>query len=283
VGGVSASKDLLSILQLNGGNVFRIIFLGDIVGKPGRQVLKNHLSSIKQEFSPDLIIANGENSAGGLGIDPSTTQEILAAGVQVITSGNHVWNRRDFLPVLEREAHRVIRPVNYAPGAPGKGTCIWESPDGVKVGIVNAMGRIFMGDLLDCPFRMLDQIIANEFSSVDLIFLDFHAEATSEKVAMAQHLDGRVAVMVGTHTHVQTADERVLAGGLAYISDVGMCGPRDSVIGMESSAVIERFMSGRPAKFEVAGGPPMINGVVLDCEPKARKAVAIQRINRVYE
>ena len=263
--------------------MLRILFLGDIVGKPGRKVLKDHLPELKTEFKPDLIIANGENSAGGLGIDPSTTQEIFSAGAQIITTGNHVWNRRDFLPVLEKEAHRVIRPANYAPGAPGKGTCIWESPEGVKVGIVNAMGRIFMGDLLDCPFRLMDKIIHEDFAACDLIFLDFHAEATSEKVAMSQYLSGRIAVMVGTHTHVQTADERVYANGLAYISDVGMCGPRDSVIGMESGAVVERFISGRPAKFEVAGGPPMINGVVVDCDPAAKKAVSIQRINRVYE
>jgi metallophosphoesterase (TIGR00282 family) len=151
------------------------------------------------------------------------------------------------------------------------------------VGIVNAMGRIFMGDLLDCPFRAMDKLIAEDFAEVDLIFLDFHAEATSEKSAMGHYLDGRVAVMVGTHTHVQTADERIMASGLAYISDVGMCGPRDSVIGVQADAVVEKFLSGRPTKFEVASGPPMINGVVIDCDPAAKKAVAIQRINRVYE
>jgi len=263
--------------------LYRILFLGDIVGKPGRKILRDQLRRLAEGIKPSLIIANGENSAGGLGIDPSTTEEIFSAGVQVITTGNHVWNRREFHPVLEREKHRVIRPINYAEGAPGRGWCVWKGEDGVQVGIVNAMGRIFMTDLLDCPFRALDHVLQTELSAVDLVFLDFHGEATSEKVAMGLYVDGRVTAMVGTHTHVQTADERIFPKGMAYISDVGMCGPRDGVIGMDGPAVVEKFVTGRPVRFEVAKGPSMINGVIIDCDPKTKRAVAIERLQHVVE
>ncbi len=262
-------------------SLYRILFLGDVVGKPGRKILRDHLRKFISELNPSLTIVNGENSAGGLGIDPATTEEIFSAGAQVITTGNHVWNRREFHSVLERESHRVIRPINYAEGAPGKGWCIWEDQAGVRVGVVNAMGRIFMTDLLDCPFRSLDRVLQSELADVDLVFLDFHGEATSEKVAMGLYVDGRVAAVVGTHTHVQTADERILPKGTAYISDAGMCGPRDGVIGMEGGAVVEKFVSGRPVRFEVAKGVSMINGVIIDCDPKERRAVKIERLQFV--
>lgn len=263
--------------------MYRILFLGDVVGKPGRRVLRDQVKNLTAEFRPNLIIANGENSAGGIGIDPGTTEEMFSAGVQVLTTGNHVWSRREFLPVLERESQRIVRPANYAPGAPGKGWCVWQGGDGVKVGIINVMGRVFMDHLLDCPYRTVDAILAGELSGVDLVFIDFHAEATSEKVAAGYYFDGRAAVLVGTHTHVQTADERVFAKGLAYISDVGMCGPRDSVIGMDVEPVVARFLSGLPAKFEVGKGPTLINGVLVECDPKTHRASSITRINRVYE
>ncbi len=262
--------------------MYRILFLGDVVGKPGRRVLKDNLKSLSAEFSPNLIIGNGENSAGGLGIDPGTTEELFSAGIQVITTGNHVWNRREFVPVLQRESHRIVRPANFAPGAPGKGWCIWEGSDGVKVGVLNVEGRVFMTDLLDCPFRTADAILANELAGVDLVFLDFHAEATSEKVAAGHYFDGRVTAIVGTHTHVQTADERIFPKGLAYITDVGMCGPRDGVIGMSAEPVLEKFLSGLPSKFDVSKGATMINGVVIDFDSAARRATAIQRVNRSY-
>jgi metallophosphoesterase (TIGR00282 family) len=263
--------------------MLRILFLGDVVGRPGRKVLKNHLRGIQSEFAVDLTIVNGENSAGGLGIDPTTSEEIFAAGAQIITTGNHVWGRKEFVPYLVKQSTRVIRPLNYAGAAPGQGFCRWTAPSGVTVGIVNAMGRIFMNELLDCPFRTITHVLEKELSDCDLIFLDFHAEATSEKLAMAYFLDGKIAVQVGTHTHVQTADNRVLPGGLAYISDVGMCGPRDGVIGMDKDAVIEKFRTGRPNRFEVADGTQMINAVIVDCDEQAKRAVAIERLNRIYE
>ena len=262
--------------------MFKILFLGDVVGRPGRKVLKERVAELKQEFNPDLIIANGENSAGGLGIDPNTSREIFDSGVQLITSGNHIWNRREFIPVLDKQADKILRPINFPQGAPGKGSLVWISPAGVKVGLINAMGRIFMGELLDCPFRTTEAALENELKKCDLIFIDFHAEATSEKMAAAHFFDGRAAVLVGTHTHVQTADERIFPNGLAYISDVGMCGPSDGIIGVEAEPVIEKFLSGRPSRFEVANGAPMINAVVVTCDPANKSATAIERVNRIY-
>ncbi|MFN8389462.1 MAG: TIGR00282 family metallophosphoesterase [Bdellovibrionota bacterium] len=261
--------------------MFKILFLGDVVGRPGRKVVKDHLRELQQEFAPDLTIVNGENSAGGIGIDAACADEIFTAGAHLITTGNHIWGRKEFIPYLEKNRARVIRPVNYAPGAPGEGYCTWTSPSGVKVGVLNAMGRIFMGELLDCPFRGVDAAL-EKLSDCALVFLDFHAEATSEKIAMARYLDGRVAVQVGTHTHVQTADEQILPNGLAYITDVGMCGPYGGVIGMGHEAVIQKFISGRPSRFDVADGEVVLNGVIVECDEVAGKALSISRINRRY-
>ncbi len=256
----------------------KILFLGDVVGKPGRVALGHKLGSICSREKPDLVIANGENAAGGLGLDPGTAKEIFDAGVDVITTGNHIWKKREINSSLAANGSRILRPLNYPPGAPGSGVGIFEATNGQRVGVVNAIGRVFMPDYVDCPFRGVDSVLQDELKDVNIIFVDFHCEATSEKVAMGLYLDGRVSVVVGTHTHVQTADERVLPKGTAYITDVGMCGPRESVIGMSPEHIIERFLTSRPTRFEVPAGTSIINGVVVEVEETTGKANSIKRI-----
>ncbi len=258
--------------------MFKILFLGDVVGKVGRRALKDHLAKLKAETNPDLTIVNGENSAGGIGIEPGTATEIFNAGADIITTGNHVWGKREVYPYLDANAHRIVRPHNFAPGAPGKGVTFWTHSDGTKVAVVNLIGRVFMPDLVECPFRAFDALEREELNGCKIVFVDFHGEATSEKVALGYYLDGRATAVVGTHTHVQTADNRVLPGGTAYISDVGMCGPAESVIGVDVDLVIEKFLSGRPVRFDVAGGPPIICGVVVCCDRVSGHAHSIERI-----
>ena len=262
--------------------MIRILFLGDIVGRPGRKAVASELSALKEEFKPQMVIANGENSAGGFGIQPNVADEIFAAGVDVITLGDHAWDRRELFPYLDANIKRMVRPLNYAEGAHGVGALVWEGVPGVKIGVLNALGRVFIDQLVDCPFQTLARAIeAEPIKSCDVVFVDFHAEATSEKVAMGYHLAGKAQVVVGTHTHVQTADERILDGKTAFISDAGMCGPYDSVIGVEKEAIVTRFLTGIKQAFDVAGGPVMLNGVVVDVDIKARVAVGIQRLNRM--
>lgn len=258
--------------------MFKILFLGDVVGKVGRRALKDHLAALKKDINPDLTIVNGENSAGGIGIEPGTAGEIFAAGADVITTGNHVWGKREVYPYLDANSHRIVRPANFAAGAPGKGVTIWQHPNGTKVAIVNLIARVFMPDLVECPFRAYDAIEAEQLDGCKIVFVDFHGEATSEKVAMGYYLDGRATVVVGTHTHVQTADNRVLPKGTAYISDVGMCGPAESVIGVDVDLVLEKFLSGRPVRFDVATGPPILCGVVVTCDPATGRAHSIDRL-----
>ncbi len=263
--------------------MFKILFLGDIVGKVGRKVVSEQLISLKNEFQPDLIIANGENSSGGFGIEYRTADEILHSGVDFITTGNHVWNKREVVKLLNDRSDKIIRPINFPEGAAGVGYAIFHHQNGVKVGIINAMGRVFMSELLDCPFRKIEKLLETEKNNVDFFFLDFHAEATSEKIALAHFLDGKVSAMVGTHTHVQTADERILPQGLGYISDAGMCGPYHSVIGAEVEGIVQRFLTGLPMRYNVAKGDAMINGVFFAVELKTKQAKIITRINRVFQ
>lgn len=257
--------------------MFKLLFLGDVIGKVGRVVLKEKLSDLKAKVIPSLTVINGENSAGGLGIEAETANEIFNAGADVITTGNHVWKKKEFHSYLDKHGDRVIRPENFAPGAPGRG---WTVRDigGVKVGIANLMGRIFMPDLVDCPFRAADHLLANELKDCKLVFVDFHAEATSEKAAFGNYVDGRVTGVFGTHTHVQTADERILPKGTAFISDVGMCGPAESVIGVETQQVVQRFVTGLPFKFETARTPGMINGVLVTADAESGRALSIERV-----
>jgi 2',3'-cyclic-nucleotide 2'-phosphodiesterase len=261
--------------------MFSILFLGDIVGKIGRHVVRDELAALRQQHQPAIVVANGENAAGGLGIEPRTADEIFAAGVDVITTGNHIWSKKEVVSYLDSHCARIIRPYNYPPNAPGKGTVIWKAPNGASVAIVNLLGRVFMPELLDCPFRAADEVLAGEEGKADYVIVDIHAEATSEKIAMGYHLDGRATLVVGTHTHVQTADERLLPKGTAYITDVGMCGPYDSVLGIKSEIIVEKFITGLPARFDLAKGPASLNGVIVHCDEQTNKPVEIKRISLI--
>lgn len=262
-------------------SMVRILFLGDVVGKAGRVAVQRAVPELRKRLSPHLIIANGENAAGGVGIDPSTAEELFQTGVQVITTGNHIWNRKEIRPYLDANRHRIIRPANFSTHTPGVGAVTVLTESGVRIGVMNLIGRVFMPDLVDSPFAAADQLLSKQLADTKVVFVDFHGEATSEKIAMAHHLNGRVSAVVGTHTHVQTADERILAGGTATITDVGMCGPFDSVIGVEVPKVVERFVTGLPVRFEVADGKTQINGVLLTVDPESGRALQIERINEV--
>jgi metallophosphoesterase (TIGR00282 family) len=257
---------------------FRILFVADVVGHPGREAVKAILPKLKTEFEPQLTVVNGENSAAGFGLTAKLADELMKAGADVITSGNHVFAQKEFLaelPVLER----VIRPANYPPDAPGKGWCVVNA-GGQDVLVMNLMGRIFI-DPIDDPFRAADAILA-EHPGIKISLCDMHAEATSEKTAMGWYLDGRVSAVVGTHTHIPTADARVLLGGTAYVTDVGMVGPRDGCIGMDKDIVIKRFLTGVPNRFAVASGPVTFNSVLVTISTSTGRATSIQRLDREH-
>ncbi len=265
------------VLESVTGSV-RILMLGDIVGKSGRDAVVATLPSLVAMHSPDLVIANGENIAAGRGITPDAAQHLLQVGVHVVTLGNHVWDQRDIINHLEHEA-RLLRPSNFPAGTPGRGHGVYIAENGTRVGVANIMGRVHMEPLED-PFRSADTILESFRSqNVRVSLFDFHAEATSEKQAFGHYLDGRASAVVGTHTHVQTADERVLPRGTAYITDVGMTGPQHSVLGMDPEAVLKKFMTQRPHRFEVAHGPAMVNGVVVEVDTHTGRATRIERIS----
>ncbi len=255
----------------------KLLFIGDVIGKPGREALSRELHRIVDRHRVDLVIANGENSAGGFGLTAETAQELFKCGVHLITSGNHIWDKKDALEYIKRE-ERIVRPANYPEGTPGRGTTIARTPGGVKVGILNLEGRVFMNNL-DCPFRCADREIAKLKEETPIIFVDFHAEATSEKISLGWYLDGRVSAVIGTHTHVQTADERVLTAGTAYMTDAGMTGAFDSVIGVKKEEAILKFITQRPSKFEVSKKDIRINGAVIEVDEKTGLALGIERIN----
>lgn len=254
----------------------RILMVGDVVGRPGRKAIKENVPDLVRSQQIDLTVVNGENAAGGKGITREIAREILAAGADIITMGNHVWQQKEALTLLARE-ERIVRPANYPPGVPGNGLQVLKTRSGVPVAVLNLAGRVFM-EALDCPFRKADELLAALSPEVRVILLDFHAEASSEKIAMGWYLDGRVSAVCGTHTHVQTADERILPGGTAYITDVGMTGPVDSIIGVEKEAVLEKFLTGVPRRFEVATGPYQLNAVILDVDENTGRARSIQRV-----
>ena len=245
--------------------------IGDIVGQPGRQVVKELLPGLRQQYGFSLVIANAENVAGGLGLTSTTAEELLSAGVDVLTSGNHIWAQKEIIPYLDGEMP-ILRPLNYPPGVPGKGYIVNR-----QAMVVNLIGRTFMSDV-DCPFRAIDQLLTEVKSKPPVIIVDFHAEATSEKVAMGRYLDGRVSAVLGTHTHVGTSDSQLLPQGTAYVTDVGMTGPVDSVIGMETEVVIQRFLTGIPHRMSVARGKTMFNAVLLRVDEKSGRAISIDRI-----
>ena len=255
----------------------RLLFVGDIVGKPGRTILARALPRLVARDGLDFVVANVENSAGGFGVTRETAEAVLAMGVHVMTSGNHIWDKKEALDYVAREP-RLLRPLNYPAGAPGHGSGIFTTSTGVSVAVVNAMGRVHM-PLVDDPFARLDVEIARLRAITPIVIVDFHAEVTSEKIALAWHLDGRVSLVVGTHTHVATADERVLPGGTACITDVGMTGPHDSVIGVEKAPAIARFINGLPTRFETATGDPRVNAVVVDIDETTGRARRIARVN----
>lgn len=261
----------------------KIVFLGDIVGKPGRDAVRVVLPKILALHQPDLVIANGENASGGLGIDPKTAEEIFRNGVQFITTGNHIWQKKEVFPYLEKERNRIIRPANFPAGSPGAGWASISTAGGITVGIVNLIGRVFMPQLADCPFRAVEAILAGPLASARVVVVDMHAEATSEKLGMGYLLDGRASLVVGTHTHVQTADNRILPKGTAYISDLGMCGPLESVIGVRSELVIERFKSSMPGKFDLASERPMLNGIVAEIDEDSGRARSIERLYELMD
>jgi metallophosphoesterase (TIGR00282 family) len=252
-----------------------LLFVGDIVGRPGRSLLRRALPWLVRRHGVGLVIANVENAAGGSGITRETAAEILGAGVHVMTTGNHVWDKKEAIEYIGLEP-RLLRPINYPPAAPGRGSLVLEA-GGASVAVVNAMGRVHM-PLVDDPFAALAAEVDRLRSRAAVIVVDFHAEATSEKIAMGWHLDGRVTAVVGTHTHVQTADERVLPGGTAYITDVGMTGPHESVIGVDREAVLTRFLTGLPTRFETATGDPRLHAVLVEADPASGRATAITRL-----
>ena len=254
---------------------FRILFVADVVGEPGRKAVSALVPELRKEHRPDLVVVNGENSAGGFGLTVKTIKELRQAGCDVITTGNHVYDQREFVPELAAQ-ERVLRPANYPPAAPGVGHCVVEA-GGEEVLVMNLMGRLFMNDI-DDPFRAADAILETHRDK-RLVLCDMHAEATSEKIAMGWHLDGRVAAVLGTHTHVPTADNRVLPGGTAYCSDVGMVGPRDGVIGMDKDGVLQRFLTGVPQKWRMASGTVTFNSVLITIDRLSGRADSIQRID----
>jgi metallophosphoesterase (TIGR00282 family) len=254
----------------------RVLFIGDIVGRPGRRLIHDLLPGLRREYAPDFIIANGENAAAGYGITQSTAQELFDAGVDCLTMGNHVWAQREAQQLLDRE-NRIVRPLNYPPGVPGTGVAVYDAGGAGSIGVINLLGRVFM-DPVDCPFRAAAEAVGRLAGQCDCIIVDMHAEATSEKAALAHYLDGQVTAVLGTHTHVQTADEEIFAGGTAFISDAGMTGPRHTIIGVKPEIVVRRFLTGLPARFEVpTGGPAQMCGVVVDSEPRGVAATCVRR------
>ncbi|MCW5937268.1 MAG: TIGR00282 family metallophosphoesterase [Fimbriimonadaceae bacterium] len=256
-------------------DAYSILFLGDIVGRPGREAVHRALPELRSEFQPRFTIVNGENSASGVGITPEIADELFISGVDVVTLGNHAFNKKEIYDYLKK-SHYIIRPANLPSANPGYGVTTIER-DGTRLKVVNLCGRVFL-DGYDDPFRAIDEIL--EQCDTPHVFIDFHAEATSEKVAFGFHVEGRATAVVGTHTHVTTADEQVLPGGTAYITDVGMCGPQPSVIGVDKDIILHRFRTGLPTRFEVAEKPGVVCGVVIKVEGSSGRALAIQRIRR---
>ena len=255
----------------------KILFVGDIVGKPGRQALSRELHRLVDRHTIDIVIANGENAAGGFGLTVEVAKELFGHGIHLLTGGNHIWDKKEQVSFILSDS-RIIRPANYPAGAPGVGSALLTTPGGVKVAVLNLEGRVFMKSL-ECPFLVADREIQRLKQETAIIFVDFHAEATSEKSALGWYLDGRVSALVGTHTHVQTADERLLPQGTAFLTDAGMTGSFDSVIGMGKEETIHRFLTQLPAKFEVGKKDIRLNAVVIGVDEQSGKALSIERIN----
>lgn len=255
----------------------KLLFIGDICGRPGRELIRRGLAGLVAHHQADFVIANVENAAAGFGITPDLAEDLAGYGIAVMTTGNHVWDKKEIYPYFATQP-RLLRPANFPAGAPGRGSVVARAANGVAVGVVNVMGRVFM-TALDDPFAVVLREIESVAREASIVFVDFHAEATSEKVAMGWHLDGRVTAVAGTHTHVQTADERVLPRGTAYITDAGFTGPHDSVIGVDRNAALARFVTAMPQRFDTASENPRLNGVLVTCDPATGRASAIERVN----
>ncbi len=255
----------------------KILFIGDIVGRPGREAVKALLPKLREQHQLDFVIANGENSAGGNGITPKTAAEIYAAGVDVITSGDHLWDQKEVIEILA-EDKRFVRPLNYPPGTPGQGSVVVQKETLPPVAVLNLQGRTFM-PALENPFLLGRDEVARLREQTQIIFVDFHGEATSEKIAFGRMVDGQVSVVVGTHTHVQTADEQVFPGGTAYLSDAGFTGPHESVLGREIEPVIQRFLTNVPQRFEVAKARVLLQGILVEVDNASGKALSVRRIS----
>jgi metallophosphoesterase (TIGR00282 family) len=259
----------------------RILLIGDIVGKPGRDLVRRGLPSLVDHHQIDIVIANAENAAAGFGITREIGDQLLGWGVDVMTSGNHIWDRKEAIDYIGAEP-RLLRPANFPPGTPGNGSYLARTTDGKTVGVINVMGRVFMTPI-DDPFAVVSREVEAMRERTRLIVVDFHAEATSEKSAMGWHLDGKVAAVIGTHTHVQTADERILPRGTAFLTDVGMTGPHDSIIGVEVDAALGRFLSAMPARFDTATGNPRLNAVVVEADERTGLALDVERLSYSLE
>lgn len=257
----------------------RILFIGDIVGSPGREAAKKLVPALKEERGIDFVIANAENAAGGSGITQKVAQDLFGSSIDVLTSGDHIWKKAEIFEFINQES-RILRPLNFPAGAPGSGSGIFESKNGLKIGVINILGRVFMEPLVECPFKTTLAALDQLSLKTKVIIVDIHAEATSEKVALGWYLDGKVSAILGTHTHIQTADERILPKATAYITDVGMTGPCDSVIGRRIEDVLERFTTSIPVRFEVAQDNIQMQGVILDIDEKSGQARSITRIQR---
>jgi len=254
---------------------FRVLAIRDIVGKPGRQLVEQLLPGLRRRHHLDFVVANAENAAGGSGLTPEIARHLLSWGVDLITTGDHIWHEKSILPYLEEET-RVLRPANYTYGK-GRGWAVVPSSSEVPVAVINLVGRIFM-DPKDCPFHAVDAILEKLRGRTSIVLVDIHAEASSEKIALAWHLDGKVSAVFGTHTHVQTADERILPGGTAYLTDLGMTGPHESVIGRRIDQVLYHLTTSMRTHFDVAKGDPRLHGVIIDLEPETGRALAIERL-----
>ncbi|HEX4086471.1 MAG TPA: TIGR00282 family metallophosphoesterase [Chthoniobacteraceae bacterium] len=260
--------------------MLKLLFLGDIIGEPGRRAVIETVPVWKKDRGIDFVVVNGENSAGGRGITPRITIDLLRAGVAVITTGDHVWDQKDLAPFIDSEP-RLLRPINYPEGVPGQGSIILETPKG-KVGVINVQGRTFMQPSLDNPFRVLDEAVAKMREETPVIFVDAHAETTSEKIAIGRFLDGRVSAVIGTHTHTQTADERIFQGGTAFLCDAGMCGPTESILGREIDPIVNRFIHSMPVNFPVARGPVMLCGATVEIDESTGRALKIERVAELW-
>ncbi|HEX8297209.1 MAG TPA: TIGR00282 family metallophosphoesterase [Chthoniobacteraceae bacterium] len=261
--------------------MLKLLFLGDVVGEPGRRAVIDLVPRFKEEEAVDFVVVNGENAANGRGITPKISIDLLRAGVAVITSGDHIWDQREVLPYIDSEP-RLLRPINYPPGTPGSGSIVLSTPKG-KVAVVSVQCRTFMNPPLDNPFLAAQEEVERLRTETPIIFVDVHGETTSEKIAMGRYLDGRVSAVCGTHTHTQTADEQIFPGGTAFICDAGMCGPSESCLGREIEPIIQRFLTGRPIVFPVARGPVKVHGVLIEIDEQTGQALRIERVARSWD